>query len=557
MSDKQQKKQEFFTQEQIEIFKKYAGVDWNKDLSEHKSAQKIIKEAHSLLKQWALDVRKELFPDGPSPSNRINALDQANPKKFRAYLPQTLQPSKDSPEGICYWFILYTRDGTPYFKVSLGFVDDLSQTFREKNPGFNNQRRILENEYGGADKFEERFQAQLPASEALQIKMDGLSNWAVSKINKFPLTYKAICEKLGLTNQQKSNTEGKVEVRVIPLNKILYGPPGTGKTYITAKRAIEICDSEFTPVGNIDQEKRKCLMGKYKELQEKQIAFVTFHQSYGYEEFVEGLRPVITQEKSDNENKGQVLYEIHAGAFKALCEKAREEKDKNFVIIIDEINRGNISKIFGELISLLEEDKREGQLNELYVTLPYSQNPFSIPVNVYVIGTMNTADRSLAQVDIALRRRFHFEEMMPNYTVLKNLNVKGINVEEMLETINKRIEALYDRDHIIGHAYFTCLAEIIDEDKKFEQLKEIFKFKVMPLLQEYFFDDWQKIKLVLGEKFVKENLVDFTLFDKSEQIDLSDKKLYRFDDKALNNPDAYKAISHKKNSKAENDASQA
>lgn len=393
--------------------------------------------------------------------------------------------------------------------------------------------------------------------EEKDMKIQKISDINLEEIAKHLAYFSETIKNDKPSSQDNSNSTAKASNRheKFPsnLNQILYGPPGTGKTYITAERAIKICASEFTPDGNTDQEKRKNLMSKYKALQENQIAFVTFHQSYGYEEFVEGLRPVINQENAD----GQVRYEIRAGAFKELCEKAREDKNKNFVIIIDEINRGNISKIFGELITLLEEDKREGQLNELSVTLPYSQDLFSIPVNVYVIGTMNTADRSLAQVDIALRRRFHFEEMMPNYSVLKNLNVKGINVEEMLETINKRIEALYDRDHTIGHAYFTSLAEIVDEEEKFEKLKEIFKFKVMPLLQEYFFDDWQKIKLVLGDKFVKESLVSSNLFDKSEEVDLSDKKLYRFDDEALINLDAYKAISPKQNSQAENDTNQA
>ena len=229
---------------------------------------------------------------------------------------------------------------------------------------------------------------------------------------------------------------------------------------------------------------------------------VTFHQSYGYEEFVEGLRPILSNkenkedsEETESDKAGIVRYEIRDGIFKELCNEARKAPKQRFAIIIDEINRGNISKIFGELITLIEADKREGMRNAISVKLPYSGEDFSIPQNVDIIGTMNTADRSLAVLDTALRRRFAFVEMMPDYKALEDITVDGIRMDELLRRLNERIEVLYDRDHMIGHAYFIPLRD----QPTLEHLEQIFQQRIIPLLQEYFFDDWEKIRLVLGD----------------------------------------------------------
>lgn len=413
-----------------------------------------------------------------------------------------------------------------------------------------------------------------------------------------------------------------------PLNQILYGPPGTGKTYSTVTKAIEIIEARKVDEEEInDKEERKILKKKFDGyVQSGQIKFVTFHQSYGYEEFVEGIKPVF-----DKESQGKGLeYKITNGIFKDICKntifnigdtiegytisyagteliklkkknipgeipvpiylieelvrllknrsitiediKNKSAADKNpeilekyivngytnlftylveyyteksnrksekRVLIIDEINRGNISKIFGELITLIEPSKRLGANDEIIVELPYSKEKFGVPSNLYIIGTMNTADRSIALMDTALRRRFEFVEMMPEYNNLKE--VAGIDIGQMLKTINERIEYLYDRDHAIGHAYFLGVSNM-------SSLENVFKNKILPLLQEYFYDDWEKIRLVLGDnqknedlQFVKikKNMVAKELFE-SKIDDIDDKVLYEINNQeTFNNPQSY------------------
>ena len=196
---------------------------------------------------------------------------------------------------------------------------------------------------------------------------------------------------------------------------------------------------------------------------------------------------------------------------------------KNYVLIIDEINRGNVSAIFGELITLLEEDKRKGNKEQTEVTLPYSNDKFSVPNNVYVIGTMNTADRSVEALDTALRRRFSFTEMQPNPNVLLDSEYQDVDLKRLLETINQRIEVLVDKDHQIGHSYFTGIQNLAD-------LKLVFKDKIIPLLEEYFYGDFGKIGLVLGGDFIfqEENTAKFPKNFTYENDFLEDKKVYRF-----------------------------
>ncbi len=422
------------------------------------------------------------------------------------------------------------------------------------------------------------------------------------------------------------------------LNTILYGPPGTGKTFNTMAYAVAIIEGKtYEDVQAEAAESYSEVRKRYDSYAEAgQIAFTTFHQSYGYEDFIEGIKPVV-EEESQN-----VSYSVESGVFKRFCENAQEKIDmrenfdtaweklmqsatakdgytfyrrsgkaletkvdpeldkffiprpnsenritkdsvykywstdplereryygnstggkwlknvreavvdelqknyglaeyspsvdttKKYVFIIDEINRGNISKIFGELITLIEDSKRKGSVEEACAILPYSKEEFSVPDNVYILGTMNTADRSIALMDTALRRRFNFVEMMPDTNVIEGITVsdddKTLDVAKMLEAINKRIEYLYDREHTIGHAFFTRLWN----DNSMECLASIFKNKVVPLLQEYFYEDYEKIQLVLGDndkssdtyKYILDKKVKETdIFKKSPQLDLHEK----------------------------------
>lgn len=256
---------------------------------------------------------------------------------------------------------------------------------------------------------------------------------------------------------------------------ILQGAPGTGKTYATSEFAVALCDGkEKRP------DTREKIMRRYKQLvNQKRIVFTTFHQSMDYEDFIEGIKPV-------KNNDGSISYEVRNGIFKTICNNAGNDKDKlPFVLIIDEINRGNISKILGELITLLEADKRLGADNQVTVTLPYSCKSFGVPSNLYIIGTMNTADRSVGYIDYAVRRRFAFFTIKASRKAIENYYGDNDELCDMALNYFDEVSALFDNvsnefdkdDVMVGHSYFMAKTE--------EELDLKMEYEVRPLLLEY------------------------------------------------------------------------
>lgn len=259
-----------------------------------------------------------------------------------------------------------------------------------------------------------------------------------------------------------------------PLNFILYGAPGTGKTYTTAEYALAILENRKVDLSKKSTEQRKELMSQYKNyVKQGRIVFTTFHQSYSYEDFVQGLRP-----KTDAEN---LSFGSVDGVFKKIADTAKSHPTKDYVIIIDEINRANISKVFGELITLIEDDKRWGELNAISVNLP-SGEEFTVPNNLYIIGTMNSADKSISLIDAALRRRFDFIEVVPNPEMIDDEDLRNV----MLKLNSNLVNELESTDLLIGHSYFI--------GKTINDLSAIFNRNIIPLLYEYFYDQNKKVK---------------------------------------------------------------
>lgn len=444
----------------------------------------------------------------------------------------------------------------------------------------------------------------------------------VDLFNRFPQK-----DFIKINEEFESNNTQKMLNQNSSLNQILYGPPGTGKTYHTIDKALEILGENLE-----SRDEKKAKFDEY--VKNGQIVFTTFHQSYGYEEFVEGIKPRI----DSKENYKEIEYEIKDGIFKEFCERALDTKQKfnfvqikdnflnhcrekksiihknkeykfeepnnlitgnlkihinyirdmieqiglsygnlsdteiegyirskidsgdniiknykiildyfyykyinfSFVFVIDEINRGNVSKIFGELITLIEPSKRIGEKEELKITLPYSGEKFGVPKNVYIIGTMNTADRSITSLDTALRRRFEFVEMMPDVSKL-SMDCEGVNLQELLKAINTRIEYLLDREKTIGHAFFIGVENLND-------LKSIFQNKIIPLLQEYFYNDYALINAVLNDNgMIFEDKKDDKYLQKIKNLDSvnSERSIYNiasFDDKIWDKIEIYQAI---------------
>lgn len=488
--------------------------------------------------------------------------------------------------------------------------------------------------------------------------MDAESNIALWQLFKAKERRNTVQDDEAISAADDDFQDDRLMTNAVALNQILYGPPGTGKTYETIYAALQILDpataDAYQQVDRDDESTvgerlaaRAELKARFDELSaERRVRFVTFHQSFSYEDFVEGLRAETVN--------GQVQYRVADGVFKQVCTDAMhadldqqdvfgqsiqilqshfEQQDvltlqtprgkpftvlslsdtsftaqpassvdkgytyptpfesvrkiyhgrkdqvnshhsyaegmlnylkakcglpdapppvsasqhrPRFVLIIDEINRGNISRIFGELITLIEPSKRAGAEEALSVTLPYSKDSFSVPDNVYIIGTMNTADRSLAGLDLALRRRFAFTEMPPRPELLDGVMVEGVNIGQMLRVMNQRITVLLDRDHTIGHAYFMPLQTA----PTLAGLADIFRQKILPLLQEYFFEDWERIRWVLNDQnklqdsafIIEDRSLDVSALFKGVADKLRQSPQWRLNDGAFTKPDAYLGI---------------
>ena len=254
----------------------------------------------------------------------------------------------------------------------------------------------------------------------------------------------------------------------------------------------------------------------------ERFKFVTFHPSFTYEDFIEGIKPILN---SNNENLASedILYHIEEGVFIQICNAANLDTSNQYAIFIDEINRGNIPEIFGELITLIETDKRKGETNELKVTLPYSKKEFVVPSNLDIIGTMNSADKSISSLDVALRRRFKFKkkycdlEMLHEILAVDNIdinNVDGINLKLLINKVNQRISALIGKEYTLGHAYFSKV-------KNLEDLNDIFENKIIPLFEEYFSENLTRIQMILSDLDSNGNLHPNAIY-KSNEIALED-----------------------------------
>jgi len=652
---------DFFTEEDFEELNKFPKQIKDKNNTEHQKTYDFLKTTYSKVAYWARQVQAKVFPEGgvhavQKPTNQAN--------RFEEYQWAKIYPDQNS-----------RNEGVLAFTVGVNTDNEFAIKIDTVGLGEGDERKKKYLMYRG-DYYNSSIVKITPANQILDKGWEHLINLTANIVIDLRPQFDVLYKELTNMATETAKKEENKEISTYPLNTILYGPPGTGKTYHTIDKALQIIDPSFYEKhkGN-----RSTLTEKFKTLlitdwknPSGQIAFVTFHQSMSYEDFIEGIKPVRP------ETSGTIHYEIVDGIFKKLCTEAnrksrfsvtvdgqpreltkelfeqfyysysatlpdqkeptspvklltkeksafelfqngaesivvkagvkrapmslafselsavlfnekeptyksyeeivikeilkekqftnlqQDSSQKKFVLIIDEINRGNISQIFGELITLIEDSKRQGKKEELTIILPYSKRAFSVPANLYLVGTMNTADRSVEALDSALRRRFVFEEMPPkpellnSYQRIKDLWVNhkdrysvdqewideekafcefhgmtftdkegyknlmpsaekldeelaaiiaddfrpvvtfdGLNLEKLLTTINGRLFALLTKDHTIGHAWLMDVYSLQD-------LQAAFKNKILPLLQEYFYNHYAKIGFVLGKAFIDE-----------------------------------------------------
>jgi len=602
---------------------------------------------------------RDLFDEGSDLMRRVSALEKRS-EALRLLHPESWKSHYQTPNAISTYLWLYYPEKYYIYKYSV--IKDNAQ----KLCGVDMPSGKLDRMVFGYALYDAICGVLAKDSELIEMSKGSLTDdcypdnalrTLAIDVGYFIAVHSSKEKYKVATDSTNSATTMLTTQQIHPSNILLYGTPGTGKTYSTAFYAVSIIEEKA--LAETKEEEYSAVFSRYLKYKEDGlIAFTTFHQSFGYEEFIEGIRPVVSANENPDGGK-DIEYEIRDGVFKDFCDKAgmpvgtgndmdlgigkypnvwkvslegtgdnltrtecmendhirigwdeygevitdsidykehggrsilnafynlmqigdivlscysgktidaigvvtgevewhdsyphykrlravkwlvkginedivalnagktmtlstvyklsvsvtdvmqilrktnpklftQKMKIPNRVFIIDEINRGNISKIFGELITLIEPSKRIGAPEGQKARLPYSGQDFGVPDNVFIIGTMNTADRSIAMIDTALRRRFSFVEMQPDSSLLRDVVVDGIDIAEMLDTMNSRITVLLDREHTIGHSYLLPLKT----DATVEKLAEIFENKIIPLLQEYFYDDYERIQLVLGD----------------------------------------------------------
>jgi hypothetical protein len=442
---------QFFTQSDFDELAKFIGDRFERSNLDMVATYTSLSEVYKKVEYWALQVKEHLFSNGKvaiikKPTNRAS--------NFETYFWAKIYPSEDLLEWklLAYTVTLSNSDGfsVKIDTISLGDNDPLRKKYLEFRGDFFNSPIVK----------------IFDLKEVLDSDWNNLITRSIDAIKSFQNDYNKL---LQILNYDKANTVQEQPAddhdANFALNSILYGPPGTGKTYNSIDLAVKIINKKSSNSHSANKREFDTLRST------GQIEFVTFHQNYTYEDFIIGIRP--------DANHDSLRFVPYKGIFYQMCKRARENYEssqsgsgrKNFVLIIDEINRANISKVFGELITLLEDDKRISGDNELYVTLPNGEKDFAIPPNLYVVGTMNTADKSIALIDVALRRRFEFIGKYPDYTKLNS------DSKDLLEKVNTAIYNLrHSADFLIGHAYFI----------KNPPIEQVLRNKVIPLLMEYF-----------------------------------------------------------------------
>ena len=408
--------------------------------------------------------------------------------KLSKYYKEAYPTSKPTQAALmCWWFAKKMQPGDLVFarrSRSQDYIVGVVKSDYRFEPNQASYRHVRKVEWL------RREPVSVPEVRSIHAKaLTDISDWPDS----VTLLFRALnFEMPNLTNTKTAPPTSGTQRK--PTNVIFYGPPGTGKTYKTKEHAIRTCLGKANYVKDHAE-------GDFKRLLASgQVEFTTFHQSYDYADFVVGFKP---------ETIGDTMvFKPKPGLLLRIAQRARDNPTQEYLLIMDEVNRGNISKIFGELITLIEPDKRATGDFPLSVTLPCAcpsylegdnHDQFSLPSNVHFLGTMNTADRSIALLDTALRRRFRFEEMRPK-PAMNPVNLSGINLRSLLEKLNVALRTKLTRDHQIGHAWLPMITDKYDSlnpEPSAEAIAQEINEKIMPLIDEWFYENLDDKKAAL------------------------------------------------------------